>query len=133
MSALPDTIGGCLKALAAINRKLDALDAKRAPLAEQETKLREHMLTSFKKTELRGASGSGLSTTIVETPVPVLKDWKKFFAFAKKPGNEDLLKASVATKAWRLRYDAKKTVPGVEMFNSVVLRVSSVKPKAGAK
>lgn len=125
----PNTIGGCLKLLAANLRKQDALTAKLQPLADEEKKLREHMITSFKKTELRGANGSGLSTTILETPVPVLKDWKKFLAFCKRKGNDDLLKSSVATKAWRERIDAGKKVPGVEVFNAVSLRVTQVKAK----
>lgn len=123
----PKTIGGCLARIAEVQDQAEALALKIKPLAEEEAALRDHMIRTFKKDELSGVKGSGRSLSIFNVPVPVLKDWRKFFRFASKKGNDDLLNRSVNSEAWRARVDAGKSVPGVETFNRVGLRVTRIK------
>lgn len=125
--ALPKTIGGCLQRLAVLQEQLEELDARRSPIAEEETRIRDYMFESFKKDELSGAKGSGLQCSLAETTVPTLVDFKKFLSYAMKKGNEDLLQKSVNTPAWRERLEAGKKVPGVDSFKRVSLRVGKVR------
>ena len=125
----PKSIGQCLARLAKLQNEQDAIAAKLAPIAKEEAALRDHMLEQFKKEELNGARGSGKSLSITKINVPVLKDWKKFFKFASRKGNRDLLPRSVSTTAWRERVEAGKQVPGVEMFTKIGLRVNTIKEK----
>lgn len=123
----PTTIGGCLKLLAETQRKLDALAAQTKPLAEREAAIREHMLGTFKKDQLRTATGAGLRTSISQTDHPQVKDWAAFWKFATRKGNDDLVNRAVNSAAWRARLEAGKKVPGVEIFTKTSLRVSKVK------
>lgn len=123
----PKTVGECLAKLAKLQNTVDKINLKLAPLEKEESALREHMIQNFKKDKLDGARGSGRSLSITSTEVPVLKDWKKFFRFASKKGNDDLLARSVHSTAWRERVEAGRAVPGVESFTRVGLRVNRIK------
>lgn len=123
----PKTIGACLARLAKLQDMQDEINIKLAPIAKEEAAIREHMIEAFKKDELNGVRGSGRSLSITSTPVPVLKDWSKFFKFAMRKGNDDLLPRSVSSTAWRERVEQGKMVPGVESFNRVGLRVNRIK------
>lgn len=122
----PKTIGACLARLAELQDQAEELAAKLKPLTSEESALREHMIAQFKKDELKGAKGSGRSLSIVKQVVPNLIDWKKFIAFARRPGNDDLLQHSVKTDAWRERVEAGKEVPGVTTFTRMSLRVDKI-------
>lgn len=125
----PKTIGACLARLVKLQEMADAISIKLAPINKEEAALREHMIEAFKKDQLQGARGSGRSLSVISVAVPVLKDWKKFFRFASKKGNDDLLPRSVSSTAWRERVDNGKFVPGVESFTRVGLRVNKIKGK----
>jgi hypothetical protein len=125
--ALPATIGDALRELAGLKKKLEALDAKRQPLADRETAIRAHLLESFDKDQLNGARGFGLAVSIVKSDVPKIADETAFLKFALKPANSDLLKVGVSSPAWRERLADGKTVPGVSTFTAVSLRVSAAK------
>lgn len=125
----PKTIGACLARLAKLQDMQDDINMKLAPIAKEENALREHMIEAFKKDELNGVRGSGRSLSITNVAVPVLKDWKKFFRFAMKKGNDDLLPHSVSSTAWRERMEAGRAVPGVDTFNRIGLRVNRIREK----
>lgn len=126
----PETVGGCLALLAKIMKQRTLVEVKLQPLNAREKALREHIFDTFKKDDLKGARGSGLLISIATTVVPQLKDWNAFWAFAKKKGNEDLLPRSVASPAWRERYNEGKKVPGIETFTNTTMRISADKSAA---
>jgi hypothetical protein len=128
-TVFPSTIGGCLAALAKILKDKEKIEVKLQPLAEQEKALREHLINTFKKDELNGSRGSGLVASIVTTRSPKIGDWEKFWAFAKKKGNDDLLPRSISSAAWRARVEEGRTVPGVEIFTNTGLRIGVDKKK----
>jgi hypothetical protein len=123
----PVTIGGCLAELARVRKLRAAAEAKVAPLAEQEAALRDHIMNTFAKDDIGGARGSGLSLSLVTTKSPKVGDWDAFWGFAKRKGNEDLLNRAVNSAAWRERAEAGVSVPGIEVFTNVALRVTSLK------
>lgn len=120
----PKDLGACLKLLAKLGREQDKLEAKLTPIEQEEIALREHILGTFKKSQLDGAKGSGVSLAIVKQTVPTVKDHDAFLAFAVKKANWDLLPRSVSSPAWRERLEAGKRVPGIEPFDRVSLRVT---------
>jgi hypothetical protein len=120
----PRDLGACVRLLASVMARAERAAAAAAPLAEEEAALREHLLATFKKSQLDGTRGAGISLAVQRTAVPTLKDWKKFLRYCLRAGNDDLLQRSVNTPAWRERMDAKRAVPGVEPFNRVSLRVT---------
>ena len=125
--SFPDTIGGCLAELAKVKALKEKAETKVQPLAERESALRNHLLSTFKKDDLNGAKGSGLAISIVTTKSPKVADWDAFLVYAKKKGNDDLLNRAVNSAAWRERTEAGKAVPGIEVFTNVSLRVSASK------
>ena len=120
----PAPLGACLSRLAALQKQAELLDAKSMPVTAEASALREHLLGTFKKDELQGAKGAGLSLAIVKSTVPTMEDFKVFLKFAMKKGNEDLLQNSVNTPAWRERVAEGIHVPGVGTYDRVTLRVT---------
>jgi hypothetical protein len=120
----PKNLGACLGELSRIMRETEKLSAKLKPLEDAEAALREHLLTTFKKTELNGAKGSGVSIALYQMTVPTLEDFDAFMAYASKKANWDLLNRKVSSEAWRARVESGKKVPGVKAFDRLSLRVT---------
>ena len=105
----------------------DNLSAKLKPVSERLEKIREDILNEYTATELSSVTASGLRATRVVTPVPTIANQMKFFAYATKKANWDLLQKTCSTPAWRERMKAKKKVPGVDPFDRVSLSVTRIK------
>jgi hypothetical protein len=87
----------------------------------------EHFIQTLAADEASGLQGSHSRTQITDTPVPVIKpeDWPKFYAYAVKTRQFELLQHSVNAAAVRERWDAKKQVKFVSVFHAK--RVSCTK------
>lgn len=122
---MPKTLAGCADAL--YQTKKDRLAAQKEiePLAQFEKDLKEYLINNLPKSEARGVSGQQANAKIVTKDIPRVEDEKAFMAFAKKKGNEDLVKIVPNMEAIQERWEAKKTVPGVKAFT--VVTVSSTK------
>lgn len=115
-----------VKQLATLRKLMDKADeitATLAPVTKKIEAAREEILNDFTEAEMQSTTAGGLRASRVITTVPSLVDKKKFFAFATRPKNWDLLSNSVNPAAWRERLEAKVKVPGVDVFNRVGLRV----------
>jgi hypothetical protein len=118
------------KQLAVLKKLMDQQDklmVQLVPIKEKIEALRERLLKDFTAAELSSTTAAGLRVTRSTTPVPSLVDRIKFFAYASRKANWDLLQGSVAVAAWRERMDAGKAVPGVKPFNRVGLTVTRIK------
>ena len=119
------TLGDVIDELDRRYAKRIAADAVADKLKNEENLVRDYLMGLTAEQDLNGAKGtSGASIAIIDTEVPQLKDWKVFFDFAKRKGNDDLLQASVSSPAWRERLKAGKSVPGVESFVRRSLRLN---------
>lgn len=98
------------KQIKEINQQMELLEGELFKL------LGEKNLVSMKTEEV--------TVSIKKQPVPVLEDWDKYFKYAKRKGNEDLIQKSVPSRAWRERYDDGKKVPGTSSFQRVSLSVT---------
>lgn len=123
----PKTIGECLKHLAKLRAQQLKLAAQLKPFVDEDAALREHLIETFTKEELKSARGSGIALSYYTTAVPVVEDPDKFMAFATKKKNWDLLSASCKSDAWRARLEAGKAVPGVTKYDRPTLSVRTDK------
>ena len=122
---LPKTLAGCADALYETKAARLAAQNEIKPLAKYETELKDYLINNLPKSQAEGISGKVSNAKIVRKEVPKIDDEKKFLAFAKKAGNEDLVKIVPNMEAIQARWDANKAVPGVGKFT--VVTVSSTK------
>lgn len=115
-----------LKLLSQLMAKEEKLKAQLAPISTQISELRDRLINEYTDAQLQSVTAAGLRVSRTTTMVPSLKDLDQFLAFATKKANWDLL-SGVDAKAWRLRMERGVTVPGIESFNRVGLRVNKVK------
>lgn len=73
---------------------------------------------------LNGATGSGLTVSVVTSIVPTVKDWPKFEQYVHRHKAFHLFERRVHTKAWREESEAlKEPVPGTEPYERKRLNV----------
>jgi len=121
---IPKTIGACADALYTIRSKRLDLQKKVDALAAEESELREHIICELPKSDASGVAGKLARVSVVRKQVPSVKDWDTFYRYVKRTGAFELLHRRVADAAIRERWDAGKTVPGVEVFTAVTVSLS---------
>lgn len=112
----PTTVGACIDALYKLRQQRYAIERKAEALKKQENALENHIINTFKKSELDGARGKFAIAGIGQSTVPIVKDWDELYGFIKKHGAWDLLQRRVSATAYRERLEQKEVVPGVESF-----------------
>lgn len=120
----PKHLSTCVRHLRDLNLKRKDADRAAKKLKDKEDELRKHMINSYTNQQLKSIRGPKVLVSLVETEVPVVDNWKAFFSYAKRKGNEDLLQHSVSTPAWRERLADNKKVPGVKKFTRKSLRIT---------
>lgn len=124
---VPKSLAAAADALYTTKQERLAAQKEIAPLSEFEKALKEHLINNLPKSQAEGISGQTANAKIVRKEIPFIEDEKKVLAFAKKAGNEDLIKISVNMEAVQARWDEGKVVPGVGKHT--VVTVSSTKLK----
>ena len=85
-------------------------------------------LTTILRTEKLEAFGTAkANVTLKRSIVPTLVDEAALLQWARRPGNEDVLKVGVVAAAWKLRVAAGVKVPGVDTFTKESVSVTPVK------
>ncbi|UOF79435.1 D/-alanyl-D/-alanine carboxypeptidase [Caudoviricetes sp.] len=122
----PKTLGACADRVYELRQK--RLEAQKVvdALQEEETALREHIINTLPKSEATGAAGKVARVTVVTKQIPQVKDWQAFYAYVKKNNAWDLMQRRLAAAAVTERWEAGKTVAGVEAFTAVTLSVNKV-------
>lgn len=122
---LPKTVAQAADALYETKKERLAAQHEIEPLAQYEKDLKEFLINNLPKSDANGAIGKVAKAQIKTKEIPTVDDEKKFLAFARKPGNEDLLKIVPNMEAIQQRWENKKVVPGVKAFT--VVTISSTK------
>lgn len=122
---VPKSLAAAADALYETKKQRLAAQNDIKPLAEFETALKEHLIQNLPKSDANGAIGKVAKAQVVKKDIPRVEDEKAFLKFAKKPGNEDLLKIVPNMEAIQARWESKKAVPGVKAFT--VVTISSTK------
>lgn len=127
--AIPKTLGACIDLLYTTREKRLALESEAADVKSNETKIKDHLIATFGKSEMEGARGKVASVSIGSRLVPAVKDWDEVYKYVKKKGAWDLLQKRMSDVAFRERLEAGEEIPGVESFNAVTVSCT----KLGAK
>lgn len=122
----PKTLGACADKLYELKAKRSAAQKVADAIEEEEKALKEHIINTLPKSEANGVAGKLCRVTVVIKEVPQVKDWDAFYKHVKKTGDFDLLQRRLSDAAVKLRWDAKKKVPGVDVFNAVSLSMNKV-------
>jgi hypothetical protein len=98
-------------------------------LQQDEQRFKTYLIDNLPKSKIGGVIGKVAQVEIKKKSVPRLADRKKFYAYVRRTEQHDLVTESMNTKAVQERWDAGKTVPGVEKFDIVTLSLKTVKTK----
>lgn len=89
-------------------------------------KLSQYLLQELQYAELEGVTGKFGRIEVKEKEVASVEDWTKFYAHIKRMNAFDLLNKAVNQKAVKERWENKKQVPGVGVFNKKSLSLTKV-------
>jgi len=122
----PKSIGMCADKIYDLRAKRLEIQKQADEIEEEEKALKEYIINTLPKTETSGVSGKVANVKVVVKDVPQVKDWDAFYKHIKKTGDFDLLSRSISKQAVEARLDAKKKVPGVEIFHAVNLSITKI-------
>lgn len=122
----PKTLGACADKVYELRVKRLAAQKAVDAIEVEEKALKEHIINTLPKSETTGVAGKLARVTVVTKQVPQVKDWAEFYKHVKKTGDFDLMSRSLGKAAVEARWEAGKTVPGVEAFTAVSLSINKV-------
>lgn len=124
---IPKSLAAVADLYYATREKRLAMEKEAAAVQAQEGELREYLINNLPKSMAGGIQGKLARVEVKTKEVPQLENRDKFFKFAMRKGNEDLVSMRMNDKAVKARWENKKTVPGVSVFKAVTLSVHKVK------
>jgi hypothetical protein len=122
----PKAMGACADRLFELRNKRLAMQKEVDAVAAEESAIKEHIINTLPKSEASGVAGKLARVTVVTKQVPQVKDYDAFYAYVKKTGSFDLLQKRLSDAAIKERWEAGKTIPGVEAFNTVSISINKV-------
>lgn len=124
---MPTTLGATIDLLWSLREERKAADVIVNEIKERESAVEAHLMNNFDKSGLDGAKGKYGLATLKHSTVADVTDWPAFYAYIQKNKAWDLLQKRPAITAIRERWDAKKTVSGVEPKEITTLSLTKVK------
>lgn len=124
---MPKTLGATIDLLWSLREERKAADVIVNEIKERESAVEAHLMNNFDKSGLDGAKGKYGLATLKHSTVADVTDWPAFYAYIQKNKAWDLLQKRPAITAIRERWDAKKTVSGVEPKEITTLSLTKVK------
>lgn len=133
MAKFPKTLGACVDlAYEQRSKRIEQqreFDAQIEELKASEKEIFDHILRTFKKSDIEGAKGKTATAAVVRTTVPSVTDWPKVFAYIEAHDAWDLMERRMARVAYRDRLQNKEVIPGVEPFEKVDLSLTKLPNK----
>lgn len=121
---IPKTPGGIVDRIFDLQEQEDELNAKAGKLETERKFLENHLLDTLPKSDLDGLVGKTATVKIRRVLVPKATDWSKVWSYISRTKSYDLMQKRLSSEACRLRWDDKKTIPGVTQFQHVGLSVT---------
>lgn len=112
VAACADRLYACREERAKAQRVVDALE-------KEEKALKEHLIQMLPKGEASGTMGKVAKAYVYSKPIYQAQDWPKVWAYVKKHDAWELLQKRLSTEAVAERFEAKKKIPGIGVFNVV--------------
>ena len=107
--------------LRSVSRQVPSLDAPFSDVIVPAIKtLEEHFIQTLAADDATGVQGQMARVQVTPSKVPVIEPegWPKLYAYIKRTGAFELLNRALNRDAVRERWNAKKQVPGVTVFNA---------------
>lgn len=124
---MPTTIGATIDLLWSLRESRKAAEAAVTEIKEKEAAVEAHLMNNFDKSGLDGAKGKYGLATLKRSTVADVTDWPAFYSYIQRNKAWELLQKRPAITAIRERWDAHKTIPGVEPKEVVQLSLTKVK------
>ena len=105
------------------------MEEKIEALKERENAIREHLITTFKKSDLNGAKGKLASVSLKPATYPQPKDWPAIYKYIVKEDAFDLLEKRIHKTAYRDRLEAGVVIPGIDRFDTMELSLTKIGDK----
>lgn len=123
---LPKSLAACADLLYTTKQARLAADKVAEELKKKEAAIEEHIIANLPKSDATGIAGKVARASIVVKTIPIVKDWDAFYAYIKKNNAFELLQRRLSEGAIQERWDAKKTVPGVDTFKRSKVSLTKV-------
>ena len=91
-----------------------------------EQALTDYFINTLPKSNSTGIAGKVARVQTGTKPIPQVNDWALLYKYIKRTGAFELLQRRLGEGAVKDRWSAKKTVPGVGVFNAVVVSVTKI-------
>lgn len=95
-------------------------------IEKDEKLVKEHIIKNLPKSQATGIAGKLVRVAVTEKEIPQVKDWELFFPWVAKNKAWDMLQHRISPEAVQARLDAKKKVPGVEIFKTATLSMNKI-------
>ena len=115
---LPPTAAECADLLYDTTQKRLGLSRQLKRMEALETQLETWLIENLPVSNATGTAGQVARVQIKLNPVPTVEDWPKFYAYVKRTGAFDLMQKRLSKEAVQERWEAKKKIPGVGIFNA---------------
>lgn len=115
---LPSTPAACADLLFVTREQRLDLQRRLDKMAELESALKEWFIENLPRSDASGIAGKIARVQIKANPTPVVDDWDKFYAYVKRHNAFELLQRRLNETAVKERWEDKKQVPGVGVFQA---------------
>lgn len=123
----PKTMGACIDLLYKWEQERAVIARQVKEMQAKERALTNHIFDTFSKDDLNGAAGKVAKISIIRKDVPTPKDWPKIYTYIAKNKAWELLQKRLSSTAVKERWNAGKSIPGIDKFQ--VLSLSTTKLK----
>jgi hypothetical protein len=125
-TGVPKTSAEIVNAIVKLEAKRKVEDLKVKAIDEQIKVLEDHLEQNFKDEDINGLTTKFAKAEVKYDPVPNVTDWDALWAYIKRTGSTDLVQKRPSVTAFRARWDAKKAVPGVDVFRKRVVKITAL-------
>jgi hypothetical protein len=133
MAKFPAKIGPCIDKAYLLREerqeKQREFDAIIEEMKKAEKALADHIVNTFKKSEINGAKGDICSASWSPVVFPKVTDWTAVYAWVKKTGAFEIFEKRISKSAFKERYEAKEFIPGVEAHEDFTLSLTKISKK----
>jgi hypothetical protein len=123
---IPKTLGACADRLFELKDMKRDAKAKIDAIEAEVSAIKAYIITTLPKSESTGVAGKNARVSVVTKEIAKMRDWDLFWSKFDKKKDTDMLTKAINQTAIQARWDAGKTVAGVEKFTAVTVSLNKV-------
>jgi hypothetical protein len=120
------TMGTLIDGIWSLRESKRALEVQIKEIEEKISANEEALLGRMDKEGVDKSTGKKASVSVVESIVPVTKDWEEFIAFVIKNKYGHLVERRPAVLACRELFEQKGNIPGLEAFRKRKINIRTL-------